>query len=97
MEPTGRRFAPPRWLHPGYFLSPADMTHAPAKWWCTFRALDSLCFLPSPDGLVQPAADSPSPQGEWIRKAGQDLSVVGTARKTGYACRRVRKLSARIF
>jgi hypothetical protein len=28
---------------------------------------------------------------------GQDLSVVGTARKTGYACRRVRKLSARIF
>ncbi len=32
-----------------------------------------------------------------MRKAGQDLSVVGTARKTGYACRRVRKLFARIF
>src|SRR5882724_142300 len=46
---------------------------------------------------MQPATDSPSPLGGGIRKAGQDPSVVGTARKTGYGCRRVRKLFARIF
>jgi hypothetical protein len=27
------------------------MIRAPARWWCIFRALDSLCFLPSPDEL----------------------------------------------
>src|SRR5882724_5789102 len=40
---------------------------------------------------MQPATDSPSPLGGGIRKAGQDPSVVGASRKTGYGCRRIRQ------